>query len=241
MVGQTTIRRRNSEVKQIYYYSTITSKIFHDRKCPVYAETSWAIGPTKSACFLFAGSCFFGDFSCPYSQQKNLERHYGEVLNIGGHSDRYPWSSISDWAWYRNVRYRTEVRRVRHYIGYWNKLLSDIWYLTTIFVNPRSAVVIQRIFHMKTVDSNPVWHNYYYQNFPWVIWEWFINSRYRIIQYWFSPISEWKLMSISEWEDLIQHILFRYRNKRCWCRISTTWRPMSMPTYGAQRVRGSSP
>ncbi len=60
---------------------------------------------------------------------------------IGGHSVRYPWSAISDWAWYLNVRYRTEYRRVQHYIGYRNKLLSYIPYPTLKFVNPRSAVV----------------------------------------------------------------------------------------------------
>jgi hypothetical protein len=27
---------------------------------------------------------------------------------IGGHLVRYPWSAISDWAWYRNIRYWTE-------------------------------------------------------------------------------------------------------------------------------------
>jgi hypothetical protein len=29
-------------------------------------------------------------------------------FTIGGHLVRYPWSAISDWAWYRNYRYRTE-------------------------------------------------------------------------------------------------------------------------------------
>ncbi len=48
------------------------------------------------------------------------------LLSIGGHLLRYPWSAISDWAWYRNFRYRTEESGVRHYIGYRNKLLSDI-------------------------------------------------------------------------------------------------------------------
>jgi hypothetical protein len=63
------------------------------------------------------------------------------MLSIGWHSVRYPWSAILDWAWYRNVRYQTEVRKVRHYVGYRNKLLSDIWYPTSLFENPRSAVV----------------------------------------------------------------------------------------------------
>ncbi len=72
---------------------------------------------------------------------------------IGGHSVRYPWSAISDWAWYRNVRYLTEVRRVRYYIRYRNKLLSDIRYPTSIFVNPRSAVVWCLNIDIQTVGS----------------------------------------------------------------------------------------
>jgi hypothetical protein len=72
-----------------------------------------------------------------------------------------------------------------------------------------------------------------------VIWEWFLNFRYWNIRYWFSPISEWKLMSISK--------LFRYWNERIYsdifcsnigirdvnvgCQILPTWRLMSMPTY----------
>ncbi len=79
--------------------------------------------------------------------------HHSTVITIGGHSVRYPWSAISDWAWYRNVRYRTEERRVRHYIGYQNKLLSDIRYPTFTFVNPCSAVESCRIFVMKVMGS----------------------------------------------------------------------------------------
>ncbi len=76
-----------------------------------------------------------------------------KVVTIGGHSVRYPWSAVSDWAWYRNVRYRTEERRVRHYIRYWNELLSDIRYPTSTFVNPRSVVVSCQIIVMKVVRS----------------------------------------------------------------------------------------
>jgi hypothetical protein len=75
------------------------------------------------------------------------------VYIIGGHSVRYPWSAISDWAWYRNVRCRTEECRVRHYIGYRNKFLSDIRYPTSTSVYPRSAVVDCQIHVMKVISS----------------------------------------------------------------------------------------
>jgi hypothetical protein len=75
---------------------------------------------------------------------------------IGGHSLRYPWSAISDWAWYRKVRYRTEELNVRHYIGYRNKHLSNIRYPILQFGNPRSAVVSCLPLLMKIVSSKPV-------------------------------------------------------------------------------------
>ncbi len=56
------------------------------------------------------------------------------LLIIGGHLLRNLWSAISDWAWYRNFRYRTEESRVRHLIGYRNKLLSEILYLTSKYL-----------------------------------------------------------------------------------------------------------
>ncbi len=78
------------------------------------------------------------------------------LITIGGHSLRYPWSAISDWAWYRNVRYRTEELKVRHYIGYRNKLLSDIRYPTSILGNPRNAVISCQILIMKVESSKSV-------------------------------------------------------------------------------------
>jgi hypothetical protein len=60
---------------------------------------------------------------------------------------------------YRNVRYGTEVRRVRHYIGNRNKLLSDISYPTPTFVNHRSAVLRHQILAIKVVSSKPVGEN----------------------------------------------------------------------------------
>ncbi len=55
---------------------------------------------------------------------KNKTLHI--LCTIGGHLLRYPSSAISDWTWYRSLRHWTEESRVRHYIGYRNKLLSDI-------------------------------------------------------------------------------------------------------------------
>jgi hypothetical protein len=138
-----------------------------------------------------------------WSVNNYLDEHTLTVT-IGGHSVRYPWSAISDWAWYRNVRYRSEERRVRHYVGYRNKLLSDFWHPTSKCANPRSAVVRRQILDMKSVGLKPVWKIVF-------IWDWFVNFRYRNIRYWFSPISEWKLMSISE--------LFRCRNERIYSDI----------------------
>ncbi len=111
------------------------------------------------------------------------------VLSIGGHPVRYPWSAILDWAWYRNVRYRTEKRRVRHYIGYWNEVLSDIRYPT--LVNPRGAVVsCQLLVRRSRVETRE--ENYVLHFVTGVIWKLFINFSYRNIRYWFSLISEWR-------------------------------------------------
>jgi hypothetical protein len=115
------------------------------------------------ACTGFVNSIEFGKKLRKGFYLSHAFRSYGNkyptnpamYTTIGGHSVRYPWPAISDWAWYRNVRYRTEERRVRHYIGYRNKLLSDIRYPTLTFVNPCSAVVSCRIFGMKVVGSKP--------------------------------------------------------------------------------------
>jgi hypothetical protein len=87
--------------------------------------------------------------------KENADEHFEQqnMVTIGGHSVRYPWSAISDWAWYRNVRYRTEERRVRNYIGYRNKLLSDIQYPN---INLCSAVVSCQMLGMEVRRSKPV-------------------------------------------------------------------------------------
>ncbi len=79
------------------------------------------------------------------------------VVCIGGHSVRYQWSAISDWAWYRNVLYQTEERRVWHHVRYRNKLfclISNILQLK--FINPRSAVVRRLLLDIKIVGLKPV-------------------------------------------------------------------------------------
>jgi hypothetical protein len=55
----------------------------------------------------------------------------------------------------RDQRYQNEELRIPHYIGYWNKLLSDIRYPTSTFVNPCSAVVSCQILVMEVVGSKP--------------------------------------------------------------------------------------
>ncbi len=69
-----------------------------------------------------------------------------------------PISVISDigLSLISNVRYRTEELKVRHYIGYRNKLLSDIRYPTLLYWNPRSAVVSCLVLVKKVVSSKPV-------------------------------------------------------------------------------------
>jgi hypothetical protein len=49
--------------------------------------------------------------------------------------------------------YRTEVRRVRHYIGYRNKILSDIQYPTLILMYSCSAMVNRSILDLTAAGS----------------------------------------------------------------------------------------
>jgi hypothetical protein len=90
-------------------------------------------------------------------------------MAIGGQSD------IADHG------YRTEVRSVRHYIGYRNKLLSHIRYPTTVR-NLCSVVVSHLILARKVKCSKPVGKNMKYK-FSLVICDCFINFRYWNIQY----------------------------------------------------------
>jgi hypothetical protein len=122
-----------------------------------------------------------------------------KIFVIGGHLLRYPWSAISDWAWYRNFRYRTEESRIRHYIGYRNKLLSDIRYLTS--KNSSISTVAEKT---SVLGSNPA----------------------DVINIcWISDIGmvsdvDIGTLPISEWQYSVRHNFFRYRNNRCWWRMS---------------------
>ncbi len=172
-----------------------------------------------------------------------LERNTGHlqhpVASIGGHLVLYPWWAISDWAWYRNVWYRTKERRVRHYTGYRNKLLSDIRYPTLTLENPRSAVLSFQILVLKVVGS---------QAERKIVCKIILLgslgndlsildigiSDTDLVRYRNGSWCQYQNYSDIGWKDLVRHFLFRYRNKRCRCRISPTSRPMSMPTYGCQ-------
>ncbi len=136
------------------------------------------------------------------------------LFAIGGHLLRYPWSATSDWAWYWNFRYQTEDSGVRHYIRYWNKLLSDIRHPH----NYRPAQWLRGkvlAYENKVLGSNPG----VVKNIFWIS-DIGMDSDVNI-----------GTLPISEWQFLVRHIFFQYRNNRCRCRISPTLRPMSMPTH----------
>ncbi len=121
------------------------------------------------------------------------------VYGIGGHLLRYPWSAISDWAWYRNFRYQTQESGVRHYIGYRNKLFSNIRYPTS--KNSQISTVAEKT---SVLGSNPAD---------------VINI------FWTSDIGmdsdvDIGTLPISEWQFSVRHIFFWHRNNRCRCRMS---------------------
>jgi hypothetical protein len=169
-------------------------------------------------------------------KNKWLTESCSRKRTIGGHSLRYPWSAISDWAWYRKVRYRTEELNVRHYIGYRNKLLSNIRYPTLLFGNPRSAVVSCLPLLMKVVNSKPVRKIMYqvyllgsigndlsildigisdidlvrYRNGSWCRYRNYSDIRIKG----FSPTF---FVPISEWEMSMSNVGYRRHQGRCRC------------------------
>jgi hypothetical protein len=147
--------------------------------------------------------------------------HICGVLTIDGHLVRYPWSAISDWAWYRNFRYRTERVESNILSNNRNKCVSYIGYPTSLRNRQSQKLsVIVLAYCSKVRGFESAGRNN------------FVSSM--------SRISEWTRMSISE------H--FRYRNDVFQCdifvtdigitevdvgyRISPTLRSMLMPTYG---------
>ncbi len=151
---------------------------------------------------------------------------YKPIL-IGGHLVWYPWSAISDWAWYRIVRYRTEERRVRHYIGYRNKLLTDIRYPTILFVNSCSAVVGCQIFVMKVLSSNPERNMMSQINLlgslgnDLSILDIGISDIY-LVRYRNGIWCRYRNYSDIVMKGFSPTFFFQYRNKMCWCRMSDT-------------------
>ncbi len=53
-----------------------------------------------------------------------------QLVFKGGHLVRYPWSVLSDWAWYRNFQYRTERAEsdIISDIGIKFYPICDIWH-----------------------------------------------------------------------------------------------------------------
>ncbi len=103
---------------------------------------------------------------------------------IGGHLVRYPWSAISDWAWYRNFRYRTERAE--------SDILSDIGINFYLISDIRLLNAYRQIQQLSVIALA---HHSKGRGFESASWNIFFLP-YRI--------SEWALMSIPK------H--FRYRN-----------------------------
>ncbi len=113
---------------------------------------------------------------------------------------------ISDWE-----------SAVRHYIGYRNKVLSNIIYPTS---HSTQTVTVAQWYSARLPIQG-----------AWV--------RICKMNYFFSSMSDIGMSSnvdigtlpISEWRFSVRHFCLRYRNNRCRCRISPTLSSMSMPTY----------
>ncbi len=144
--------------------------------------------------------------------------YFTVLVGIGGHLVRYPWSAISDWAWYRDFRCRTE-RAKSDIISDFEKILSDNQYPTFSLTDSHSSLELLRsLISLKDVGS---------------------NLRLEIFFVLQCRISEWTLMSISEHfryrNDIFQSDIFvsdiAITDVDVGCRISPTLRSMSMPTY----------
>ncbi len=127
------------------------------------------------------------------------------LSTIGGHLVRYPWSAISDWAWYQNFRYRTErvESDIISDIGIKFYPISDILFYTN---NHSSSVLLRSHTKQRVLVSNLLGEKN------------------------FSSMSDIRMSSdvdigtvpISEWHFSVRHICLRYRNnrRRCRCRMS---------------------
>jgi hypothetical protein len=108
---------------------------------------------------------------------------------------------------------------VRHYIGYRNKVLSDIWYPTS---HSTQTVTVAQCYRAPLPTQGA----------------WVRTCR---MNYVFSSMSDIgtssdvdnRTLPISEWRFSVRHFCLQYRINRCRCRcrISPTLSSMSMPTY----------
>ncbi len=74
---------------------------------------------------------------------------------VCGHLVRYPWSAISDWAWYRNFQYRTERAE--------SNIISDIG----IKFYPISDIPIQKnSYSSLVIYIGGHWHRPQYRRYP---------------------------------------------------------------------------
>ncbi len=123
-------------------------------------------------------------------------------ISIGGHLVRYPWSAISDWAWYQTERAESDIISDIRIMFY---PISDIRHLG-LNMPSQQLSVIALAYHSKGRGFESVrWHNFF-------LW---------------CRISEWTLMSISEHfryqNDVFQSDIFVSDigiGNRCRCRMS---------------------
>ncbi len=75
------------------------------------------------------------------------------VVFIGGHLLLYPWSAISDWAWYQSFRYRTEKSG--------SDIIPDIginFYPISYNRPPKMSYLFIKMFHYTSIAPAAVVH-----------------------------------------------------------------------------------
>ncbi len=125
--------------------------------------------------------------------QKSCEK---VLLSRGGHLVRCPWSAISAWAWYWNLRYRTEESGVWHYIDIIMNFypISDI----PLFIDQHNGWLRCSPVKPRGKGSFPAGVNMCFE-----------------IGYRKGSWCRFGTLPTSEWQFLVWHIFFRYQNNRC--------------------------
>ncbi len=139
--------------------------------------------------------------SCVHRQE--LE----DIISIGGHLLRYPWSAISDWAWYRNFRYRTEESE--------SDIISDIginFYPISDIRHPNILMIAQWLRSKAiTCENKGLGFEFYGCNI------YFLDIGYRNgLRCRYRNSSDIGMTVFSS----TYSIFFRYRNNRCRCQMS---------------------